>query len=48
MEEGERKVNDLITEDQLDMRLCKLPFEEAVKWKQWRGDGSPEDTSLTL
>ena len=48
MDEGERKVNDLITEDQLDMLLCMLPFEEAVKWKQWRGDGSPEDTSLTL
>jgi hypothetical protein len=48
MEEGERKVNDLITEDQLDMLLCMLPFEEAVKWKQWRGDGSPEDMPLTL
>ncbi len=34
MEEGERKVNDLITEDQLDMLLCMLPFEEAVKWNQ--------------
>ena len=31
MDEGERKVNDLITEDQLDMLLCVLPFEEAVK-----------------
>jgi len=48
MEEGERKVNDLITEDQLDMLLCMLPFEEAVKWRQWRGDGSPEDMPLTL
>jgi hypothetical protein len=48
MDEGERKVNDLITEDQLDMLLCMLPFEEAVKWKQWRGDGPLEDMSLSL
>ncbi len=48
MDEGERKVNDLITEDQLDMLLCMLPFEQAVKWKQWRGDGPLEDMSLSL
>ena len=48
MEEGESKVNDLVTEDQLDMLLCMLPFEETVKWRQWRGDGSPDDMPLTL
>jgi len=48
MDEGERKVNDLITEDQLDMLLCMLPFEEAVKWKQWRGEEPLEDMSLSL
>ncbi len=48
MEEGESKVNNLVTEDQLDMLLCMLPLEETFKWRQWRGDGSPDDMPLTL
>jgi hypothetical protein len=47
-EEGESKVDNLITEDQLDMLLCMLPPEETFKWRQWRGDGSPGDMPLTL
>ena len=38
-EEGESKVDNLITEDQLDMLLCMLPSEETFKWRRWRGDG---------
>ncbi len=33
MEEGESKVNNLVTEDQLDMLLCMLPPEETLKWR---------------
>ncbi len=47
-EEGESKVDNLITEDQLDMLLCMLPPEKTFKWRRWRGDGPPEEAPLTL
>ena len=48
-EEGESKVDSLITVDQLDMLLCMLPSEETFKWRRWApGRSAPHTLRLLL